>query len=79
MGLKKGDNLICLNTIKNPLGWDLFEKDKVYTVLYVNNETVIRTACLNHKLYANEYSEFDIEWINKNFKKNDERKDNTNN
>jgi len=79
MGLKKGDNLICLNTIKNPLGWDLFEKDKVYTVLYVNNETVIRTACLYHKLYANEYSEFDIEWISKNFKKNDERKDNTNN
>lgn len=69
MELKKGDSLICLNNIKNPFGSSLFEKDKIYNVLYINNETIIRTACLNHRLYANEYSEFDIEWISKNFKR----------
>jgi len=79
MRLKQGDKLICLNTIKNPLGWDLFEKDKLYTVLYVNNETIITTVCLNHNLYANEYSEFDLEWVVKNFKPQNAREDNTNN
>ncbi len=73
--MRKGDNLICLNTIKNPFGKSLFEKDKVYTVLYVDNESVIKTVCLNHILYANEYSDFDLEWVNKNFKLKNERKD----
>lgn len=66
--MKKGDNLICLNTINNKFGMPLFEKDKVYTILYVDNESLIKTICLNHILYANEYSEFDSDWVIKNFK-----------
>jgi hypothetical protein len=67
--MKQGDKLICLETINNLYGDPLFEKGKIYNVLYVNNENIKISVSLNHILYANEYSEFDLEWVLQNFKK----------
>ena len=67
--MRKGDKLICKKTINNFLGWPLFEKGKEYNVLYVNNETVEVMVTLNHKMYGNEYMEYPIEWVLKNFKR----------
>ena len=50
------------------IGWPLFEKGKKYKVLYVDNEQSEIMVVLNHQLYANEYNEYPIEWVNKNFK-----------
>ena len=72
MGIRQGDRLICIEDIKNILGQPLFVKGEVYDVIYVNNENVVTTVCLNHILYANEYSEFDLEWVLKRFKRNEE-------
>jgi|688.fasta_scaffold97633_3 hypothetical protein len=66
--MKKGDKLICLENINNPFNKPLFKKDGIYEVLYVDNEGVTPTVCINHILYANEYSDFDLEWVLKNFK-----------
>jgi hypothetical protein len=66
--MKKSDKLICLSDISNSLHQPLFKKDEVYEVLYVDNEGVIPIVCINHILYANEYSDFDLEWVLKNFK-----------
>jgi hypothetical protein len=66
--MKKGDILICKKTINNMIGWPLFEKGKKYKVLYVDNEQSEIMVVLNHQLYANEYNEYPIEWVNKNFK-----------
>jgi hypothetical protein len=68
--MRKGDKLICKETINNVLGWTLFEKDKEYDVLYVDNEQIKVMVTLNHNLYANEYNSYPIEWVNKNFKTN---------
>ncbi len=65
--MKKGDKLVCQKTINNLLGQPLFEKDKVYTVIYVDNESIKKTVCLDHILYANEYSDLDMEWVYENF------------
>ena len=66
--MKKGDKLKCLETIENLLGMALFEKGKIYEVLYINNEDIKVMVCLNHTLYSNEYNQFPLEWINEKFK-----------
>jgi hypothetical protein len=63
--MKKGDKLVCLETINNMLGNPLFIMGKTYTILSVDDEEVF----LDHILYANEYNSFSIEWVNKKFKK----------
>ena len=67
--MKKGDKLKCLRTIKNFLGWVLFEKGKIYNVLHVDNESISVMVNLDHTLYANEYMEYELDWVLKNFKK----------
>lgn len=67
--MRTGDKLICLNNINNVFGKPLFIKGEEYTILSIDNEAVTKTICLNHILYSNEYSDFDLEWIRKNFKK----------
>lgn len=64
----KGDKLVCKKTINNPFGMPLFEKDKIYTVIYIDDAGIKKTVCLDHILYANEYSDFDMEWVLENFK-----------
>lgn len=66
--MKKGDKLVCKETINNIIGWPLFEKGKEYEVLYVDNEQSEIMVVLNHNLYANEYNEYPIDWVNKKFK-----------
>jgi uncharacterized protein YlbG (UPF0298 family) len=66
--MRKGDKLICINEITNIMNMPLFEKGKTYEVLYVDNEDVEVMVCLNHILYANEYNNFSVGWVNKNFK-----------
>ena len=66
--MKKGDKLICIETIDNLFGQPLFEKDKEYNVLYVDNEDVKVMVCLDHNLYANEYATFPLEWVAEKFK-----------
>lgn len=66
--MNKGDKLVCLNTINNLFGQHLFEEGKVYEVLFVDNEDVKVRVTLNHNLYSNEYTDWELEWILKNFK-----------
>lgn len=65
--MRKGDKLICKETINNIFGMPLFEKGKEYEVLYIDNEKVEVMVVLNHNLYANEYQQYPIDWVNKNF------------
>ena len=67
--MRKGDKLICKETVSNLFGMPLFEKGKEYEVLYVENEKVKTYIVMNHNLYANEYMEYDLEWVLKRFKK----------
>jgi hypothetical protein len=66
--MRKGDKLICKETVNNVFGMPLFEKGKEYEVLYIDNEQTEVMVVLNHNLYANEYMEYPIDWINKKFK-----------
>jgi hypothetical protein len=66
--ITKGTKLLCLHTINNLYRQPLFEKGQIYEVLYINKESVKVMITLNHTLYANEYAEYDLEWISKNFK-----------
>lgn len=66
--MKKGDKLICVKSVNNSIGLPLFEKDKEYEVLYVDNEKVKVYIVLNHNLYGDEYNLWDIDWIHKHFK-----------
>lgn len=66
--MKKGDKLICIKPVNDFLGQCLFEKDKEYEVLHVDNEKVKVYITLNHILYDNEYNTWEIEWIYKHFK-----------
>lgn len=45
----------------------LFEKGKVYEVLYVDHSDVRVMVCLNHVLYGNEYNTFSLDWIRERF------------
>ena len=67
--MRKGDVLICLEDVNNIFGNPLFEKGKEYNVLYVDNEQIEVMVTLDHNLYANEYTQYSIEWVNKKFKK----------
>lgn len=67
--MKQGDKLICQEDIKNTFGDTIFEKDKTYIVLYVDNETKpTQMVCLNHALFANQYQEFPLDWVLSKFK-----------
>ena len=71
--MEKGDILICQETVKNFLGWTLFETGKEYRILSIDDEEVL----LDHTLYANEYNSFPIDWVSQKFKIKDnvKRKD----
>jgi hypothetical protein len=66
--MRKGEILICKETVNNVLGMPLFEKGKEYEVLYVDNEQTEIMVILNHNLYANEYMEYPLDWVSKKFK-----------
>lgn len=66
--MRKGEILICKETVNNVLGMPLFEKGKEYEVLYVDNEQAEIMVVLNHNLYANEYMEYPLDWVSKKFK-----------
>jgi hypothetical protein len=66
--MRKGQNLVCTRTINNAFDDILFEKDKVYEVLYVDNEKVHTLVYLNHNLIGNEYQGFELSWVLENFK-----------
>ena len=66
--MRKGEILICKETVNNVLGMPLFEKGKEYEVLYIDNEKTEVMVILNHNLYANEYMEYPLEWVSKKFK-----------
>ena len=69
MSIRKGDKLICSKGVNNIFGMPLFEKGKEYEVLWVDNEKEKSVIVLKHILYTSEYSEFDLDFIRKNFKK----------
>lgn len=69
MNIRKGDKLICIEDINNIFGNPLFIKGEVYEVLYVDNEDIKTKVVLNHILYANEYKEYDLEFVIRKFKK----------
>lgn len=66
--MRKGDKLICKETVNNIFEMPLFEKGKEYEVLYVDNEQTEVMVTLNHNLYANEYRQYSLDWISKKFK-----------
>lgn len=61
--MKVGDILICKKDVTNYLGWPLFEKDKRYQVLDINETDVI----LDHNLYGSEFGTFPLDWVKENF------------
>lgn len=67
--MKIGDKLICKKTIDNIYGMPLFIKDKIYTVLGILRSGKDSRIVLDHILYANEYTDFDIDFVNDNFSK----------
>lgn len=71
--MKKGDKVICKETINNIIGNPLFIKGYVYEVLYVDNESIKTEICLNHIMYANEHVTFPLEWVSEKFKIINER------
>ena len=66
--MRKGDKLICRETVNNVFGMPLFEKGKEYEVLYIDNEKTEVMVILNHNLYANEHMEYPLDWVSKKFK-----------
>ena len=66
--MRKGDKLICKETVNNVFGMPLFEKGKEYEVLYIDNEKTEVMVILNHNLYVNEYMEYPLGWVSKKFK-----------
>jgi len=69
MTIRKGDKLLCTKDVNNVFGMPLFKKGETYEVLYVDNEQFKTYVVLNHILYANEYMDYELEWILKRFKK----------
>lgn len=62
--MKKGDTLICQEEVTNLFGWSLFELNKEYKILDIDDDEVY----LDHTLYANEYNSFPIDWVKQKFK-----------
>lgn len=67
--IRQGDKFLCKKDIKNYFGDILFKAGNTYDVLYVDNEQSKTIVVLNHVLIANEYAEWELEWVVKNFKK----------
>jgi hypothetical protein len=65
--MRKGDKLICKETVSNLFGMPLFEKGKEYEVLYIDNEKSEIMVVLNHNLYANEYNVYPLTWVGERF------------
>lgn len=59
-----GTKLLCTNDVFNIFNQPLFIKDQVYEILHVYGSDSI---VLNHILYANEYADFDMNFIKENF------------
>ncbi len=64
MKYKVGDKLVCIRNINNLIDYPLFIKDEIYEILDVSYDYVI----INHISYGNEYGDFSIDFIDKNFK-----------
>jgi len=62
-------NFLCINDILTKNGYPLFLKDKTYKSLFMDNESIIITICLNNEISddCKTYSEYSIDWINQNF------------
>lgn len=67
--MKTGDKLICKKTIDNIYGMPLFVNGKIYTVLGILRSGKDSRIVLDHILYANEYTDFDFDFVNDNFSK----------
>lgn len=67
--MKIGDKLICKKTIDNIYGMPLFVNGKIYTVLGILRSGKDSRIVLDHILYANEYTDFDFDFVNDNFSK----------
>ena len=63
--MKPGDKLKCSKTVYQLMDKPMFIEGKTYEIFNVYG----REITLNHILYANEYQEFDIDFINEKFKK----------
>jgi len=63
MKYKKGDKLLCIKKIYNLFDQPLFIKNKIYTILYIDNNYLI----MDHILYGSEYGGFDIDYVHENF------------
>lgn len=61
--MKIGDKLKCKNDINNLFECPLFIKDNIYEVLHIDGNLIT----LNHILYANEFADFEEEYVLKNF------------
>lgn len=68
MPIRKGDRFLCTEDVNNVFGMPLFKKGETYEVLWVDHEKVKTFITLNHILYANEYMEYEYEWILTKFK-----------
>jgi hypothetical protein len=60
----KGNKYICIETIKNVFSMPIYEKGEIYEVMWVDDEYVT----MNHILYANEYAQHSIKFLEKKFK-----------
>lgn len=69
MSIRKGDKFRCTEDVNNVFGMPLFKKGEVYEILWVDNEQVKVLVALNHILYGNEYSEWELDWVLEKFKK----------
>ena len=65
--MKKGDKYKCIKTINNLLGWTLFKEGDIYEVLHVEEIMGTTLVTLNHILYANEYIEQELSFVEENF------------
>lgn len=68
MIIRKGTKFLCTEDVNNVFGMPLFKKGETYEVLYVDSESVDVRIVLNHVLYANEYMDYKLDWVLKNFK-----------
>lgn len=65
--VKKGDTYKCTKTVNNLFGWPLFVEGDIYEVLHVEEVMGNTLVTLNHILYANEYEEYELKFIEENF------------
>ena len=63
--MKIGDRLRCTYSVNNVFGRKLFIKDNIYEILYIDK--CDGNITLDHILYANEYDDCTIEFVNSHF------------